>query len=49
MRVPAHLRVDGTRILSAEDFEKIKQLKQQVADGETFFFHFWLSLVLHAG
>lgn len=35
MRVPAHIRVDGTRILSAEDFEKIKQLKQHVADGET--------------
>ena len=32
--MPSHLRVDSTRVLSAEDFEKIKKLKQQAATGE---------------
>lgn len=34
LHVPASQRVDSTRILTAEDFEKIKQLKRQAAHGE---------------
>lgn len=34
VHVPANERVDSTRILTAEDFEKIKLLKRQVAMGE---------------
>lgn len=36
-QVQAHLRADNTRVLSAEDFEKIRRLKQQAANCESVF------------